>query len=319
MTTPTADPQPQLAGGSRTTGKASPALRIRRGLLIASPVLAALLAIVGSIADPAAGISGREMYEIYAEDPEAVQFKALALHWSYAFWIAPALLLVGLVRGRGAWLANIAGALAFAGLTTMPGLLFVDFYDSAIGQLNGADAAVAVSEHMDATMWAVPAFRSSWRGRLPPRPSTDCTRTVACRIGALVGCRGSFRCDRGVLDALLGRAVGRLDHPGLPRGIRRRDCPRHQPSHRPRVTTARLAPMTSCHRCRLRDPRILSGDVSTPTGFVPVLAPMRKVRRPLETPGTPNGIRTRATAVKGRRPRPLDDGGPIDRHSARPA
>jgi integrase len=25
---------------------------------------------------------------------------------------------------------------------------------------------------------------------------------------------------------------------------------------------------------------------------------------------TPNGIRTRATAVKGRRPRPLDDGGP---------
>ena len=25
--------------------------------------------------------------------------------------------------------------------------------------------------------------------------------------------------------------------------------------------------------------------------------------------GTPNGIRTRATAVKGRRPRPLDDGG----------
>ena len=27
------------------------------------------------------------------------------------------------------------------------------------------------------------------------------------------------------------------------------------------------------------------------------------------TPGTPNGIRTRATAVKGRRPRPLDDGG----------
>lgn len=26
---------------------------------------------------------------------------------------------------------------------------------------------------------------------------------------------------------------------------------------------------------------------------------------------TPNGIRTRATAVKGRRPRPLDDGGPF--------
>ncbi len=28
----------------------------------------------------------------------------------------------------------------------------------------------------------------------------------------------------------------------------------------------------------------------------------------------PNGIRTRATAVKGRRPRPLDDGGPEPNH-----
>ena len=27
--------------------------------------------------------------------------------------------------------------------------------------------------------------------------------------------------------------------------------------------------------------------------------------------GTPNGIRTRVTALKGRRPRPLDDGGSI--------
>ena len=30
-----------------------------------------------------------------------------------------------------------------------------------------------------------------------------------------------------------------------------------------------------------------------------------------ELRGTPNGIRTRATAVKGRRPRPLDDGGSV--------
>ena len=46
----------------------------------------------------------------------------------------------------------------------------------------------------------------------------------------------------------------------------------------------------------------------------------------LLTPGvtavasTPNGIRTRATAVKGRRPRPLDDGGQnriSPRHSQR--
>src|SRR5579864_9723622 len=32
---------------------------------------------------------------------------------------------------------------------------------------------------------------------------------------------------------------------------------------------------------------------------------------------TPNGIRTRVTALKGRRPRPLDDGGSTDRGEAR--
>jgi len=158
MTIPTADSRSQFSGDSRIAAKPPQAVRLRRGLLIASPLLAGLLAIAGSIADPAAGISGREMYEIYAANPEAVQVKALALHWSYAFWIAPALLIVGLVRGRGAWLANVAGALGFVGMTTMPGLLFVDFYDSAIGQLHGAEAAVAVSEHMEATMWGVPAF-----------------------------------------------------------------------------------------------------------------------------------------------------------------
>src|SRR4249919_1382051 len=36
---------------------------------------------------------------------------------------------------------------------------------------------------------------------------------------------------------------------------------------------------------------------------------MKPYLEPLSELRTPNGIRTRATAVKGRRPRPLDDGG----------
>ena len=48
-------------------------------------------------------------------NPEPLQLKSLGLHWAYAFWIAPALLIARYVRGRGAWLANVAGFLGFAG------------------------------------------------------------------------------------------------------------------------------------------------------------------------------------------------------------
>jgi hypothetical protein len=134
------------------------ARKLRRWLLIASPVLAGLFAIVGAAADPAAGISGREMFQLYADNPEPLQFKSLGFHWSYAFWIAPALLLAAYVRRRGAWLANIAAVLGFVGMTTLPGLLIVDYYDSAIGQLYGVDATVAVEDHMQATMWGATAL-----------------------------------------------------------------------------------------------------------------------------------------------------------------
>ena len=131
---------------------------VRRWFLIACPVLAGLFGVVGAVADPAAGQSGTAMYELYADNPGPLQFKSLGFHWAYSFWIAPALLLVGYVRGRGAWLANIAAVFGFVGMTTLPGLLFVDYYDSAIGQLYGSEATVAVSEHMGETMWGVQAL-----------------------------------------------------------------------------------------------------------------------------------------------------------------
>jgi hypothetical protein len=136
----------------------SRALRVRRGFLVASPVLAGLFAIVGAVADPAGGQSGRDMYEIYTANPDPLQLKSLGYHWSYAFWIAPALLLAAYVKGRGAWLANVAALLGFVGMTTLPGLLFVDWYDSAIGQLYGVDAIVAVNDQMAETMWGPMAF-----------------------------------------------------------------------------------------------------------------------------------------------------------------
>ena len=153
-----ADAGPSTTPSPTLRTRQSRALAVRRAFLIASPVLAGVFAVIGAYADPGAGISGRAMLEIYTAHPEPLQFKSLGFHWAYAFWIAPALLAVPYVRGRGAWLANVAGLIAFGGLATMPGLLLTDWYDSAIGQLYGVDAAVAVQDHMTETMWGLGPF-----------------------------------------------------------------------------------------------------------------------------------------------------------------
>lgn len=133
------------------------AVTIRRWFLITSPVLAGLFVIIGAATDPAAGIEGRELYQLYADNPDPLQFHTLGLHWAFAFFGVPALFVAAYVRGRGAWLANVAAVMGFIGISTLPGLLFIDFYDSAIGELYGADGAVAVTDKMD-SMWGVAAF-----------------------------------------------------------------------------------------------------------------------------------------------------------------
>ena len=147
--------EPGVAATRRT---ASRALSARRWFLVASPVLAGVFAVVGAYFDPAAGLSDRQMYEIYTAEHLPLQLKSLGFHWSYAFWIAPALLIAPYVRGRGAWLANITAFVGFAGMTTLPGLLFIDWYDSAIGKVYGVDAVVAVNDKMGEVMWGIPWF-----------------------------------------------------------------------------------------------------------------------------------------------------------------
>ena len=153
MSTTTTSTPPHAAPRAR----ASSALAVRRWFLVACPVLAGLFAIVGAYADPAVGLDGRRLWELYADNPERLQFKSLGFHWSYAFWIAPALLIAPYVRGRGAWLANVTALVGFAGMTTLPGLLFTDWYDSAVGQVYGAEGNQAVTDVMDG-MWGVPVF-----------------------------------------------------------------------------------------------------------------------------------------------------------------
>jgi len=137
--------------------KRSKALTLRRGFLVAAPVLAGLFATVGAIADPAAGVSGDAMLRVYFTHPEALQFKSLAYHWAYAFWIVPAMLIVPMVKARGAWLATITGFIGFLGVATMPGLLITDWFDSAIGAAYGMEGHRKVAEAMQG-MWGIPVM-----------------------------------------------------------------------------------------------------------------------------------------------------------------
>jgi hypothetical protein len=68
------------------------------------------------------------------------------IHYGFALFAPVAFALVGLVRGRGAWLANIAGVLAVLGLTTLPGLVLIDYHDVATANVAGLDVAAAASD-----------------------------------------------------------------------------------------------------------------------------------------------------------------------------
>lgn len=153
MATPGAGRRTQAA-----PGRVARALGARRWFLVAAPILAGVFATLGAYADPGAGLSGEAMWGVYAAEPDALQVKSLAFHWSYAFWIAPALLIAPYVRSRGAWLANVTALVGFVGMTTMPGLLLSDWFDSAIGQLYGVEGTASVNQLMADTMWGVPLF-----------------------------------------------------------------------------------------------------------------------------------------------------------------
>ena len=148
--TPSAAPQPVT--------RTSKALTVRRGMLVAMPVLAGAFLVLGAAADPAAGLNGAEMNEIYIDHPDALQWKSTGYHWAYAFMIAPAMLLASYVRGRGAWIANIAAVLGFLGATTLPGMLMSDWYVAGIGHFHGLEGTMAVEDHMFATMWGIKGF-----------------------------------------------------------------------------------------------------------------------------------------------------------------
>lgn len=132
----------------------SSGVAFRRWIVVVSPLLAGLFLLLGAIADPAPSLQGRELTQAYADAPQRVQFKSFGYHFAFGFIGAMVFLLASRIRGRGVWLANVAVVLAFLGITTLPGFILADFYDSAIGQVVGLDAYDEINARMEG-MWAL--------------------------------------------------------------------------------------------------------------------------------------------------------------------
>ncbi len=159
------------------------ALRIRRSAVIGAAGLSGLLVMASMFVDPVPEASGRELIAGYAGDLTRSGVHTNLIHYGFAL-IAPVVYaMVALVRGRGAWLANVAGLLAVIGLSTLPGLVLLDFSTVAAALSSDLDAAVAVEEQMGELGWflaiVIPAFLSAmlalpialaalWRAGLVP-------------------------------------------------------------------------------------------------------------------------------------------------------
>jgi hypothetical protein len=138
--------------------------------VVVAPVVAAVLIVVGVFVDPAIDESGRDLAREYAAHPGREQVSAVAFHFAYVMWAPVVFALVGLVRGRGAWLANAAAVLAVLGVTTLPGFLLTDFYDIAIYGELGGNGWQQVNDRIEDLPGAVIVFATAFAGFLLSLP-----------------------------------------------------------------------------------------------------------------------------------------------------
>lgn len=138
------------------------ALAARRWGVIAAAGLSGVLVVISMLVDPVPVASGRELIEGYAENSTRAGLHTNLIHYGFALWAPVVYAVVGLVRGRGAWLANVAGILAVIGLSTLPGLVMLDLTGTAAAQVTDVDTAFAIEEQLGQSVWfvalVIPAF-----------------------------------------------------------------------------------------------------------------------------------------------------------------
>jgi hypothetical protein len=185
------------------------ALVWRRWGIIVAAGLSGVLALVSMFVDPAPSADGRELIEAYAGSPGRQGLHTNLLHYGFALFAPVAYALVGLVRGRGAWLANLAGVLAIIGLSTLPGLVMVDFATVAMANVTDVDTALAASEEMDKMaafgLLVAPAFLASLLAL--PVAAAAMARAGLFRWWVAVLVTIAFLGVNAIPDAVLGFAV----------------------------------------------------------------------------------------------------------------
>jgi hypothetical protein len=126
------------------------AMSFRRWAVILAAGLSGVIVLISIIVEPVHDAAGaRESLQAYAANPRAQGLHTNLIHYGFALSAPVAYAMVGLVRRRGAWIANLAGLLAVLGLSTLPGLVFLDYYDVAVVQTAGLEAAVNLEDAVE--------------------------------------------------------------------------------------------------------------------------------------------------------------------------
>jgi hypothetical protein len=157
------------------------ALSFRRWAVILAAGLSGVIVLISILVDPAPDAEGRELIQAYAANDRAQGLHSNLIHYGFALFAPAAYGMVGLVRRRGAWIANLAGVLAVLGLSTLPGLVLFDYFSVAVvhvaGLESGINAENAVEKLPGFDALTAPALISSilavpvatlalWRARL---------------------------------------------------------------------------------------------------------------------------------------------------------
>ena len=126
------------------------ALSFRRWAVILAAGLSGVIVLISIIVEPVHDAAGaREILQAYAANDRAQGLHSTLIHYGFALSAPVAYAMVGLVRRQGAWIANLAALLAVLGLSTLPGLVFLDYYDVAVVQTAGLEAAVNAGDAIE--------------------------------------------------------------------------------------------------------------------------------------------------------------------------
>ncbi|GAA0741701.1 hypothetical protein Drose_27945 [Dactylosporangium roseum] len=126
---------------------------MRRTAAAVCLVLAPITLAVATAVDPALGAEDQS-YGIYRDNPGAIEWHSVLLHWAWVLFVPGLIGLLDPIRKRGAVLARIAWIAVVFGLVTFAALMASDLMVLALEQNLPNDKVKAVDEAFQAMAWA---------------------------------------------------------------------------------------------------------------------------------------------------------------------